>query len=174
MTIATNEPTELRAGDLWQWRREDLTGDYPAPVWTLKYRFKNAAGGFEVIASSDGQAFAVSFDSAAVIAGTYSWVARAESGAIFHSVDSGVMEVLPNLFSGSAATASDQRTHEQIVLEAIEAVLENRATKDQEEYTIGNRSLKRTPMKDLVWLRETYRARVWAQQRGPSQYVARF
>ena len=46
----------------------------------------------------------------------------------------------------------------------VEAVLEDRATKDQEEYTIGDRSLKRTPMKDLLVLRDTYRLDVKAEE----------
>jgi len=42
-TIPSDEPARLRAGDTWKWTR--TLGDYPAGTWTLKYRFKNAAGG---------------------------------------------------------------------------------------------------------------------------------
>jgi len=53
-----------------------------------------------------------------------------------------------------------QDTHARRVLTAIEAVIEGRASKDQEEYTIGTRSLKRTPIKDLLVLRDAYKAEV--------------
>ena len=44
--IPENEPDTLRAGDTWKWTR--TLADYPASAWTLKYRFKSAAGGFEL------------------------------------------------------------------------------------------------------------------------------
>lgn len=54
----------------------------------------------------------------------------------------------------------DARKHEVRVLEAVEAVLENRATKDQESYTINGRSLVRTPIGDLLKLRDYYKSEV--------------
>lgn len=163
MTTATTEPTSARAGDLWVWRREDLSADYPASSWTLTYRFKNAAGGFEVVAAADGDYFEATVAAAtstSIAAGVYAWQARVSSGTEYYTVDTGELEVLPNLFAGLAATASDQRTHARKVLEAIEAVLEGRATTDQEEYTIGSRSLKRIPIADLLAFRDRYRMAV--------------
>jgi hypothetical protein len=161
-SIPTNEPSELRAGDTWKWRREDLE-DYPAPTWTLKYRFKNAAGGFEVTAAADGVAHAVvvaAATTAPYAAGSYAWVAWVESGAEKYTVDSGELRVLPDLRAGTATAAQDVRSHARRVLEAIEAVLEGRATRDQEEYRIGERMLKRTPIADLLALRDRYKAEV--------------
>ena len=51
-------------------------------------------------------------------------------------------------------------THATRVLAAIEAVLERRATKDQESYTIDGRSLSRTPISELLLLRNLYRREV--------------
>lgn len=163
MTTPTTEPTVLRAGDLWEWRREDLASDYPASSWTLTYRFKNAAGGFEVVATADGDFFESSVAAAtsgAIAAGVYSWQARVVNGLESYTVDTGEVKVLPNLFAGTASAASDQRTHARKTLEAIEAVIEGRATTDQEEYTIGNRSLKRIPITDLMVFRDRYRMAV--------------
>lgn len=163
MTTPTTEPTELRAGDLWEWRREDLTSDYPASSWTLTYRFKNAAGGFEVVAAADGDAFESSVaaaTSAAIAAGVYAWQARASNGLLVHTVDTGETKVLPNLFATSASTASDQRTHARRTLEAIEAVIEGRATTDQQAYAIGTRSLTRIPLPELLAFRDRYRMAV--------------
>jgi hypothetical protein len=52
------------------------------------------------------------------------------------------------------------RTHAQIALANIEAVLAKRSTQDQERYTINNRELWRTPLGDLLKLRDYYRAEV--------------
>lgn len=166
MTIPTNEPLELRAGDTWEWRREDLD-DYPAGTWTLTYRFKNAAGGFEVVASADGVDFAVTVTAATTAsytAGTYTWAAQVVNGTTKKTVDTGTLKVLPNLFAGSASTASDQRTHAKKVLDAIEAVIEGRASLDQEEFQIGGRMLKRTKLSDLLMLRSRYAAEVAREQ----------
>ena len=58
-TIPTTEPTELRVGDTWQWKREDLSSDYPATSWTLTYYFRNATAYFNVVATADGVHFEV-------------------------------------------------------------------------------------------------------------------
>lgn len=161
-TTATNEPIELRAGDTWAWRRDDLT-DYPAPTWVLKYRFKNAAGGFEVVAAADGAAHAVTVAAATTTgyaAGDYDWFAWVESGATKYTVDEGKLTVKPDFRSGSAAVALDGRTHARKVLDAIEAVIEQRASKDQQAYSIAGRSLQRTPLPDLMKLRDRYRLEV--------------
>ena len=50
------------------------------------------------------------------------------------------------------------------MLEAIQAVIESRATKDQEEYTIAGRSLKRTPLPELIKLLNFYETRVAGEQ----------
>jgi hypothetical protein len=165
METPTNEPSELRAGDTWKWRREDLEL-YPAPTWVLKYRAKNSAGGFEITAAASGTAHAVTVaaaTTAAYAAGLYAWVAWVESGAERYTVDSGELRVLPDLRAGTATAAQDVRSHARRVLEAIEAVIEGRATRDQEEYRIADRMLKRTPIADLLALRDRYRAEVAAE-----------
>jgi hypothetical protein len=50
------------------------------------------------------------------------------------------------------------RSHAKIVLDSIEAVLENRATMDQSSMSIAGRSLSRTPLPDLMELRDRYKA----------------
>lgn len=166
MTTPTNEPLELRAGDTWEWRREDLA-DYAAGTWTLTYRFKNASGGFEIVAAANGANHAVTVaagTTANFLPGTYSWAAQAVNGTTKKTVDTGELKVLPNLFAGAAATASDQRTHARKVLDAIEAVIEGRASLDQEEFQIGGRMLKRTKLSDLLMLRSRYAAEVAREQ----------
>jgi hypothetical protein len=155
----TREPTSVRAGTTWAWRREDLTADYPAPTWTLTYWFKRtgtAGGNFSVVASADGAAFAVSQTVAQTGPrgpGKYTWTAIVSDGSAAHEVGNGRMTVLARY---DATGDLDDRSHPRKVLEAIEAVIEGRATKDQESYTIGDRSLDRTPIADLLTLRDRY------------------
>lgn len=160
--IPTTEPAELRAGLTWKWRREDLA-DYPATTWTLTYWFKQATTGgakFSVVATADGASFAVSV-AAATTAGyaadDYSWVAVVSAGAESYEVDRGFAKLLPKY---NADAALDDRSHARKTLEAIEAVIEGRATTDQQEYSIGNRNLKRIPIAELLKFKQFYQAAV--------------
>lgn len=54
----------------------------------------------------------------------------------------------------------DTRSHAKKTLEALEAVIEGRATLDQERYRLNNRELFRTPLDTLIKLRNQYRAEV--------------
>lgn len=161
--IPTNEPTELRAGDTWKWNRTDMVGTYPSPTWTLKYRFKNAAGGFEIPAAADGSGgFSVSVDKAATggyAAGTYSWQGEVDNGTERYTLErGGTLKVIADFFSGSASAAYDDRSHARKMLEAIEAALEGTATSGQIamiEYQIGTRGQKFDHAK-LVELRQKY------------------
>lgn len=165
--IPTIEPASLRAGDTWQWTKS--LGDYPASTpWTLKYRFKNASGGFAITATADGDDYAVEVTataSKAYRAGVYSWFSWVENADASekHTVASGSFTVLPDFRVSEADQPFDDRSHARIVLAAIEAVLENRATLDQESYEIAGRSLKRTPLGDLIKLRQHYKAEVAAE-----------
>lgn len=137
--IPTDEPLELRAGDTWEWRREDLS-DYPASTWALTYRFKNEDGGFEIVAAADGASFAVSVDAATTATyapGAYDWQAQVSDGTEKHTIEGGTLTVLASFFATSATTAYDNRTHARKALDAINAQLESRATSDQQEYEIN-------------------------------------
>jgi hypothetical protein len=164
-SIPTTEPAELRAGDTWAWTK--TLDDYPASAWTLKYRFKNAAGGFEITATASGDDFSVSVAAATTTgyaAGAYSWMAWVEGGTSEkYTVDTGTCTINPDYRSGTATAAFDDRTHARIVLDAIEAVIEGRAAKDQEEYEIAGRRLKHTPIPTLLKLRQHYKAEVAGQ-----------
>ena len=166
--VPTTEPASLRAGITWEWDRQDLA-DFPASSWTLKYWFKKTGAtgaNFSIAASADGDNFSISVAAATTAtytAGDYTWVAVVTAGSDSREVDQGSITVLPRY---DQEANLDDRSHARIVLEAIEAVIEGRATKDQEEYTIGSRHLKRTPIKDLMALRDKYRAEVYAEAQG--------
>lgn len=165
--IPRNEPLEARAGLTWQWRREDLSTDYPASTWTLKYWFKKTGStqaNFSITASADGSSFAVNTAAATTAgytAGDYTWSAVVTGGSTeAYEVDRGRLKILARY---DQAANLDDRSHARKMLEAIEALLENRSSVDQQEYTIGSRHLKRMTVAELKDWRDYYRGQVGAE-----------
>ena len=160
--IPTNEPTELRAGLTWQWRREDLT-DYPASQWTLTYWFKQrgtGGGNFSKAAVPDGDHFAVTIDattSATYAAGDWTWTAIVTKGTEAFEVDRDALTILPRY---DQPVALDDRSHARKVLAALEAVIEKKATRDQMSYAIGGRQLSRMKPEEILMWREKYKGYV--------------
>ena len=160
MTTPTTEPTEIRSGETVSWRREDLSTDYPASTWALSYGFKAPGSGFRITAGTDGDYFTVDINAATssgFAPGAYDWEARVTDGTGVYTVGSGRLEVLPNLFAGDAGTPLDLRSRARRSLDAIEAVLEGRASIDQMSYQIAGRALSRTSIPDLLTLRDRFR-----------------
>jgi hypothetical protein len=174
--MAHPEPTEIIIGDTLKWTRLsadviyiDADGEVQECLasegWTLKYSFAApvASAAFTITASADGDDYLVSVTAAVtalyVASDNYSWVAYAEYGSGVtierHQIDRGTCKVKAGYASYIAAF--DNRSHAKIVLDAIEAVLESRATMDQMSYTIAGRRLDRTPIADLLRLRNLYK-----------------
>jgi hypothetical protein len=129
-TVPTTEPTDLRAGDTWAWRREDLS-DYPASVWTLTYYFRNATSHFNITAAADGDTFEVEVAGATTAAyapGWFNWFAFVTDGTDRHQVGEGYFEVKPDVAN---AVPYDGRTWARRMLDYVEAALESRASSDQ-------------------------------------------
>lgn len=97
-------------------------------------------------------------DTAAWAPGVYAYTIRATDGFDVVEVESGRVTITPDI--AAAGDGFDNRSHARRALEAIEAVLEKRATLDQERYRINNRELYRTPIRDLLKLRDYYLAEV--------------
>ena len=90
--------------------------------------------------------------------GAYAWTIRATDGVDVVEVQSGRVKIAADI--AAAGEGFDDRSHARKTLEAIEAVIEKRASMDQERYRINNRELYRTPIAELLRLRNTYRAEV--------------
>ena len=105
-------------------------------------------------ATIDGDEFVFSADASTTAtwsAGDYWYSVRVTSGSAVQELESGQVTVLPDM--ATASSGYDGRTQAEIALAAIEAVLANRATKDQDRYRINNRELYRTSISDLLKLR---------------------
>lgn len=160
--IPQTEPLQITAGDFIQWLRAG--GNYPAPDWDFSYILINATNKYSINAADSGTDHLVTIDattSAAYVAGLYQWQAYATNGSQRMTVAQGEMTIQPN-FSGVSVLETRSTTKQ--TLDAIEAVILNRASTDQEMYTIGGRSLKRTPLADLVKLRDRYAAMYLSEQ----------
>lgn len=145
-------------------------GDYKAANgYTLKVILRGPQNSELTAAASDDN-YTVELTAAA--SGTYLYTVVAESTTARHLIETGQIEFLPD---PTSADASDLRTHAQKVLEAIEAVLEKRATKAEQSYSIAGRSITKIPLAELYELRNKYKAEVQTQRgRAPKRFVARF
>lgn len=159
----TAEPAKLVAGDRFTWKRDDLANEYPVGTFALTYEFHEDSGGgnkkFTITATEADSTYYIEVGSSTTASyetGDYIWEAyitrSADSERIM--VDSGRTEITTNL----ANTNADLRSHAKKVVDAIEAVLENRSTMDQSSMSIAGRSLSRTPLPDLLELRDRYKA----------------
>lgn len=146
-TVPTTEPNSLRAGDTWQWTRENLS-DYPAPTWTLTYYFRNASSYFNVVATASGSTFAVSVAPATTAGrppGQYDWTAFVSNGSDRYQVGIGRLEVLPD---PANASPYDGRSFARTMLEAVEDALISKATSQQLDLVqaaLADRSMQYNP-----------------------------
>ena len=160
----TQEPDTIVIGDRLVWRRDDIADTYPTSTFALTYEFHKDSGGggshqFEITATEADSTYFIevaSSTTASYTDGDYIWNAyitrSADSERI--RIDTGRSTVVLNL----ANTNADLRSHAKKVLDAIEAVMENRASMDQSSMSIAGRSLSRTPLPDLLELRDRYKA----------------
>lgn len=163
------EPSQLVAGDRIAWKRTDLGTDYAPSAYALTYSARLESGGateISITASESGLDYIVEIGastSASFTVGVYHWQAyiTRSSDSERITVDSGTWEVLTN----RDAATTDPRSHVEKVIDAIEAVIEGRASQDQMGYAIAGRSLSRTPIADLLILRDRYRAELVKIQR---------
>lgn len=139
---------------------------YPAPAWQLSAVLRGP-GSIDLPAEPVGSnhRFRVTAtDTAQWAPGAYWYSIRATDGTDVVEVEAGEIVIKPDL--AAAAEGHDGRIHAQRVLGAIEAVLEKRATLDQERYRINNRELYRTPISELLALRDRYRAELRRMKAG--------
>lgn len=138
--------------------------EYPAPGWALSLALRGPAS-IDVDGTGESSEHRIAADAATTsdwVPGAYWYQVRATDGTDVQLVEEGQVRILEDL--AAAAPGFDGRSHAEKVLEAIEAVIEGRASLDQSHYTINNRSLTRTPVADLLKLRNQYRAEVRAQR----------
>lgn len=167
-TVPNRIPTTIRAGDtvLWDFNAPDYL---PGDSWVATVEFRNAGGTINKTIDATANGELHRFEVTAAVSATWS----TSAGQVFYliyvtkatqrfSLERGNLEVLTNL---ETATTFDGRSHVKTTLDAIEATLEGRASKDQESYSVNGVSLARTPIAELIELRKQYLAWYEIEQR---------
>jgi len=160
----TQEPDRLVTGDRFAWQRPDLVSDYPLADYTMTYHFSQDSGGggthhFTLSSTEADNNYYFekpSSETTSLVAGDWKWqlyaIRTSDSQRI--TIDYGITK-----FSlGELDTNNDLRTHAKKVLDAIEAVIEGRATIDQSSFSLGGRSLSRMSVDELMTFRDRYHA----------------
>jgi hypothetical protein len=158
MGYATGEPREFTAGDTVTWDRT-ASGYSAADGWVLVYSFRGNASTTDYTATADGTGFTLTVsaaDSALLSQGDYTVSGSVEKGFERFTVFAGRITVTANV--SAMGTTFDGRTHVKKVLDAIEAVLESRATKEILQTNIEGVSISNIPHPELLELREKYMA----------------
>jgi len=159
-------PDTLTVGDRWAWKREDIATDYIPTSYTLTYSFRllSSAATEITLASSviteSSTAYIIEVPSATTASytkGDYTFQEYITNGSSQRVVvNTGFVTVKPNLDADTA----DPRSHARVVFDALEAMLESRASIDQSSMSIAGRSLSRmTPEEIRDWY-EFYRYKV--------------
>lgn len=157
----TEEPEQFVIGDFIQWKRTDLSTDYPNTTHTTAYIARIKAGGGNDITisgtnSDSNYLFTVNSSTTAnYVEGKYHWqleVTETSSGNRI-VVTTGEWEIIPDLDVNNA----DPRSHIEIMLDKIETVLQGRADADVLSYSINGRSLSKMSPDELVQWRNYYK-----------------
>lgn len=165
-TIPTKEPATFTAGDTLKFKR--YHAEYPpADGWTLSYALVADGAQITFSGSDNGDGYHLINVSAATTAGWasgyYRWQAYVtHTSGERHQMGAGEMELKPDFASQGAGY--DGRTHVKKTLDALEATLEGKASRDQQSYTINGRSLERMAPGELLKWHSHYK-RLYRQER---------
>jgi hypothetical protein len=171
-----NIPSEIRAGDTIQWRDvegvDNLGNTVSSAAYTLTYylRFNAASEGATVVGTAYGTGWEFSIaaaTSAGFDAGTWYWQAVATKTGSTITLGSGQLTVLAALSYSGTPAALDGRSQAQKDLDAVQAAIRAIVAGGvAKEYTIGNRSLKKYDLTDLLALETKLKADVNREQKA--------
>lgn len=164
--VPTTEPAAVVAGDTLTWKR--TLADYPAGMWTLKYRLINAAGKFDITAAADGTDHLVTVSSTATAnytAGDYTWTAWVEKTGERVTVGGGTITIKPNI---AALTTLDGRTEAAKILDQLMAAYTAYTVSNGlvAEYEINGRRMKYRSAAEILEQINLWESRVAAEKRA--------
>lgn len=154
-----NVPKQLRSGDSSTWN-ELSTNDPQAGVissadWALKISFRGNGASLDLTGVADGAGgwdfTLTTANSADLAAGVTYWQAYATKTGQKITIGSGQLKVLPNLVD--EGETFDGRSQAKKDLEAVQVAMRAMISGGAvQEYTIGNRSVRKMTMADLIAL----------------------
>ena len=144
----TIEPISFVSGETVAWTKS-LDDYLPSASWVLTYVFVKDGEQQKITATDNGDgdhlATITKVISDAFVPGIYQWQAHVDNTTDHHMVDSGRVEIKPNFLDK-------------------ESGFENRATQDQQSYTLQGTTLTRMPVVDLIKFRGIYRNELKAEK----------
>lgn len=141
--------------------------------WTLKGRFAPVGSGTAVtvtaVTAENGVDYVLTVPStttASWTAGNWQYTLFVELAGERHTIEVGNINVLANPATASAGV--DTRSHVKKTLDALELMIEGKASSDVQNYTINGRSLAHYSFPDLLIMRDKYRAEYALEQQAKS------
>lgn len=173
-------PDHFTAGDSVSWRVEPFTlrgtqTYVSAPAWSLSLAIRGPiATGLDLVGTADGSGW--TFDISSAQSGAmnaspavmlWAWQLKATLTGKVTTVGRGVTRVRPNLAALAPTATFDGRSQAEQDLAAVEAEIRARVQGGATlEYTIGQRSLKKEPLSELLKLRSHYQVVVRRERAG--------
>lgn len=164
-----NLPSSIVSGSTTEFTKRYAL--FTPDLWTLSYHLRGAAAlDVTATAGDDNKSYMVTLvaavDDEPLAPGQYffqAYVTNIDTPSDKRLVDNGRIQVLPDLSSPDVETF-DGRSNAEKMLEAIDAVMQKKAlTGDQAAYTIGQRTLTRIPLDQLIEWRRYYEGIVQAE-----------
>jgi hypothetical protein len=156
--VLSDIPARLVIGESVSWKWTDST--FPASdSWELTYTLVNADGQIQIVASADGDDHLVEVAAATTAdydAGTYDWQAHISDGTERYKVAAGVIEIVADF--AEEDSGYDARSHAKVMLDALEATLEGRATKTQMRQEYDGVRIEHLTHDELMNARARYKA----------------
>lgn len=157
--IPTRVPDKINAGDTVKFTISN--SDYPATTgsWVLTFIFINGDNKITMTSSADGEDHAVAevpADTAKYAQGLYYWKCYANDGTDRYQIAEGRTEILQNI-EHTNVKSSDLRSHVKKVLDAVEAVIEDRASDSDLSMSVDGQSITNFTPEQLTDLRDKYR-----------------
>jgi hypothetical protein len=157
-TVPTIEPKKFAIGTTLKFKRS--LPNYLPSTWTLSYALVMTGQQITFTASDNGDGtHLVNVDeatTAAWAAGIYRWQSYITDGTDKFAVNTGTIELTSDF--DASTSGFDDRAHVKKVLDALEATILGKASKDQAFYMIAGRQISRTPVEDLIRWRNLYKS----------------
>lgn len=166
-----NVPALIYAGDTVKWN-EPATADYSSAAgWLASFALRHATGNDAITVSgvadgAGGWDFTLTAaQTAALHVNGHWWQITVTKDGERYTLGTGKLEVQANI--PAASNTYDGRTQAQIDLDAVRAAMRAIVTGGAtQEYSIGNRSLKKMAMADLIALETKLKADVAREARA--------